>query len=75
MTDTEQALRHQVAAVSLLLNAENILGYSGHIPGRRCRNNYFDIVFSLSRLSHDGIYVAVGVRSDVRQRYRRGGAP
>lgn len=38
MTDTEAALRHQVAAVSLLLNAENILGYSGHVsvrlPGR-----------------------------------------
>ena len=36
--DTESALRHQVAAVSLLLNAENILGYSGHVsvrlPGR-----------------------------------------
>lgn len=39
MTDTtETKLRHQVAAVSLLLNAENILGYSGHVsmrlPGR-----------------------------------------
>jgi ribulose-5-phosphate 4-epimerase/fuculose-1-phosphate aldolase len=39
MTDAvEQKLRHQVAAVSLLLNAENILGYSGHVsvrlPGR-----------------------------------------
>ena len=39
MTDTVAAkLRHQVAAVSLLLNSENILGYSGHIsvrlPGR-----------------------------------------
>ncbi|HEY3919687.1 MAG TPA: class II aldolase/adducin family protein [Stellaceae bacterium] len=36
--ETESGLRHQVAAVSLLLNAENILGYSGHIsvrlPGR-----------------------------------------
>ncbi len=35
---TETKLRHQVAAVSLLLNAENILGYSGHVsvrlPGR-----------------------------------------
>lgn len=34
----EDKLRHQVAAVSLLLNAENILGYSGHVsvrlPGR-----------------------------------------
>ncbi len=34
----EQKLRHQVAAVSLLLNSENILGYSGHVsvrvPGR-----------------------------------------
>jgi ribulose-5-phosphate 4-epimerase/fuculose-1-phosphate aldolase len=34
----EEKLRHQVAAVSLLLNAENILGYSGHVsvrlPGR-----------------------------------------
>ncbi len=34
----EERLRHQVAAVSLLLNAENILGYSGHVsvrlPGR-----------------------------------------
>ena len=38
MSDIEQKLRHQVAAVSLLLNAENILGYSGHVsvrlPGR-----------------------------------------
>lgn len=39
MTDAiEEKLRHQVAAVSLLLNAENILGYSGHVsmrlPGR-----------------------------------------
>ncbi|HEX4195246.1 MAG TPA: class II aldolase/adducin family protein [Stellaceae bacterium] len=34
MTDIEQSLRHQVAAVSLLLNAENILGYSGHISVR-----------------------------------------
>lgn len=34
MTDTESALRHQIAAVSLLLNAENILGYSGHISVR-----------------------------------------
>ena len=31
---TEQKLRHQVAAVSLLLNAENILGYSGHVSVR-----------------------------------------
>jgi L-ribulose-5-phosphate 4-epimerase len=38
MSDTETKLRHQVAAVSLMLNAENILGYSGHVsvrlPGR-----------------------------------------
>lgn len=39
MTDTSEIrLRHQVAAVSLLLNAESILGYSGHVsvrlPGR-----------------------------------------
>lgn len=38
MSDIEAKLRHQVAAVSLLLNAENILGYSGHVsvrlPGR-----------------------------------------
>jgi L-ribulose-5-phosphate 4-epimerase len=38
MTDPETKLRHQVAAVSLMLNAENILGYSGHVsvrlPGR-----------------------------------------
>ena len=38
MSDIEQKLRHQVAAVSLLLNSENILGYSGHVsvrlPGR-----------------------------------------
>ena len=39
MTDaSEEKLRHQVAAVSLLLNTENILGYSGHVsvrlPGR-----------------------------------------
>ena len=34
MSDIEQSLRHQVAAVSLLLNAENILGYSGHISVR-----------------------------------------
>jgi ribulose-5-phosphate 4-epimerase/fuculose-1-phosphate aldolase len=39
MTDQIEAkLRHQVAAVSLLLNTENILGYSGHVsvrlPGR-----------------------------------------
>jgi ribulose-5-phosphate 4-epimerase/fuculose-1-phosphate aldolase len=32
--NTESALRHQVAAVSLLLNAEDILGYSGHISVR-----------------------------------------
>lgn len=31
---TEEKLRHQVAAVSLLLNAENILGYSGHVSVR-----------------------------------------
>lgn len=35
---SEEKLRHQVAAVSLLLNGENILGYSGHVsvrlPGR-----------------------------------------
>jgi L-ribulose-5-phosphate 4-epimerase len=38
MSDIESKLRHQVATVSLLLNAENILGYSGHVsvrlPGR-----------------------------------------
>jgi L-ribulose-5-phosphate 4-epimerase len=38
MNEIETKLRHQVAAVSLLLNAENILGYSGHVsvrlPGR-----------------------------------------
>ena len=34
MSDIEHSLRHQVAAVSLLLNAENILGYSGHISVR-----------------------------------------
>jgi ribulose-5-phosphate 4-epimerase/fuculose-1-phosphate aldolase len=34
MSAREQALRHQVAAVSLLLNAENILGYSGHVSVR-----------------------------------------
>ena len=38
MDAIENKLRHQVAAVSLLLNAENILGYSGHVsvrlPGR-----------------------------------------
>ncbi|MGH7036013.1 MAG: class II aldolase/adducin family protein [Stellaceae bacterium] len=35
MTDTvEASLRHQVAAVSLLLNTENILGYSGHVSVR-----------------------------------------
>ncbi len=38
MDATESKLRHQVAAVSLMLNAENILGYSGHVsvrlPGR-----------------------------------------
>ncbi|HVA12208.1 MAG TPA: class II aldolase/adducin family protein [Stellaceae bacterium] len=34
MTDSESLLRHQVAAVSLLLNAEDILGYSGHISMR-----------------------------------------
>jgi L-ribulose-5-phosphate 4-epimerase len=38
MNDLENKLRHQVAAVSLMLNAENILGYSGHVsvrlPGR-----------------------------------------
>ncbi len=38
MDAAEDRLRHQVAAVSLLLNAENILGYSGHVsvrlPGR-----------------------------------------
>ena len=32
--DVETTLRHQVAAVSLLLNAENILGYSGHVSAR-----------------------------------------
>ena len=32
--DIETKLRHQVAAVSLLLNAENILGYSGHVSVR-----------------------------------------
>jgi L-ribulose-5-phosphate 4-epimerase len=34
MTEMESALRHRVAALSLLLNAENILGYSGHISVR-----------------------------------------
>ncbi len=34
MTEPESALRHQVAAVSLLLNAEDILGYSGHVSVR-----------------------------------------
>ena len=32
--ETESALRHQVAAVPLLPNAENILGYSGHVSVR-----------------------------------------
>jgi len=34
MTESESLLRYQVAAVSLLLNAEDILGYSGHISTR-----------------------------------------
>ncbi len=34
MSGIEEKLRHQVAAVSLILNAENILGYSGHISVR-----------------------------------------
>lgn len=34
MNDSENKLRHQVAAVSLLLNAESILGYSGHVSVR-----------------------------------------
>jgi L-ribulose-5-phosphate 4-epimerase len=32
--DTEQKLRHQIAAVTLLLNDEGILGYSGHVSAR-----------------------------------------
>lgn len=37
----ETKLRHQVAAVSLLLNAENILGYSGHVSVRLPRRDAF----------------------------------
>jgi ribulose-5-phosphate 4-epimerase/fuculose-1-phosphate aldolase len=32
--DTEQQLRHRIAAVTLLLNDEGILGYSGHVSAR-----------------------------------------
>jgi ribulose-5-phosphate 4-epimerase/fuculose-1-phosphate aldolase len=32
--DLERRLRHQIAAVTLLLNQEGILGYSGHVSAR-----------------------------------------
>lgn len=33
-TDTERRLRHQIAATTLLLVSEGILGYSGHVSAR-----------------------------------------
>jgi ribulose-5-phosphate 4-epimerase/fuculose-1-phosphate aldolase len=33
-TETERKLRHQVAATTLMLVSENILGYSGHVSAR-----------------------------------------